>query len=104
MQHNEKLANAIEVLWGNNPGVEHIIIDIEMPLNSGLQLVATGVFGATARGIRVRNARAFYVALKDYAPNGPWNRMHIEVSSASIFDMRAEFDKDLRDETIEQVK
>lgn len=104
MQRNEKLAKAIEVLWGNCPGVERMEIEIEMPLNSGLQLIATGFFGAEKRGVRVRNAGAFYSALKDDTSEGVWNRMHIDVSSPAVFEVKREFDEVLRDETTEQVR
>ena len=104
MQRNEKLAKAIEVLWGNCPGVERMEIEIEMPLNSGLQLIATGFFGAEKRGVRVRNAGAFYSALKDDTSEGVWNRMHIDVSSPAQFEVKRAFDAALRDETAEQVK
>lgn len=104
MQHNEKLVKAIEVLWGNCPGVERMEIDIEMPLNSGLQLIATGFFGTEKRCIRVRNAGAFYTALKDDTSEGDWNRMHIDVSSPAQFEVKRAFDAALRDETAEQVK
>lgn len=46
MQHNDKLGDAILELWRNCPGVVRMEIEIEMPLNSGVQLIATGVFGA----------------------------------------------------------
>lgn len=104
MQRNENLAKAIEVLWSNCPGVEHMEIEIEMPLNSGIQLIAMGFFGAEKRGVRVRNAGAFYSALKDDTSEGTWNRMHIDVSSPSKFKVRREFDTTLRDETAEQIK
>ena len=104
MQRNEKLAKAIEVLWGSCPGVERIEIDIEMPLNSGLQLVVTGFFGAEKRGVRVRNAGAFYSALKDDTSEGVWNRMHIDVSSSTEFNVKKQFDDTLRNETQEQIR
>lgn len=104
MQRNEKLAKAIEVLWGNCPGVERMEIDIEMPLNSGLQLVATGFFGAEKRGVRVRNAGAFYSALKDDTFEAPWNRLHIDVSSPTEFNVKRQFDDTLRSETMEQIR
>ena len=104
MQRNEKLAKAIEVLWGNCPGVESMEIEIEMPLTSGLQLIATGFFGAEKRGVRVRNAGSFFSALKDDISEGVWNRMHIDVSSPAVFEVKREFDEALRDETAEQVK
>lgn len=104
MQRNEKLAQAIEVLWGSCLGVERMEIDVEMPLNSGLQLVATGSFGAEKRGVRVRNARAFYSALKNDASEGAWNRLHIDVYSPTEFKVKRQFDEMLRNETEEQVK
>lgn len=104
MQRNEKLAKAIEVLWGNCPGVERMEIEIEMPLNSGMQLIVTGYFGTEKRGIRVRNAGAFYSALKDDTSEGVWNRMHIDVFNPEQFEVKREFDAGLRDETAEQVK
>lgn len=104
MRRNEKLAQAIEVLWGNCPDVERMEIDIEMPLNSGLQLIVTGFFGAEKRGVRVRNAGAFYAALKDDTSEGAWNRMHIDVSSPAEFKVKRHFDEMLRNETEEQVK
>ena len=104
MQRNEKLAKAIEVLWGSCPGVERMEIEIEMPLNSGVQLIATGVFGVERRGVRVRNAGAFYSALTGDTSGDAWNRMHIDVFSPAQFDAKQWFDKALRDETLEQVK
>ena len=104
MQHNEKLAKAIEELWDNCPGVEYMEIEIEMPLNSGLQLIATGFFGTEKRGVRVRNAGAFYSALKDDTSEGVWNRMHIDVSSPAKFNVKRQFDEMLYNETAEQVK
>ena len=104
MQRNEKLAKAIEVLWGSCPGVERMEIDVEMPLNSGLQLIAMGFFGTEKRGVRVKNAGAFYSALKDDSMEGVWNRMHIDVASPSEFKVRREFDEALHNETIDQVK
>ncbi len=104
MRRNEKLAQAIEVLWGSCPGAERMEIDIEMPLNSGLQLIATGFFGAEKRGVRVRNAGAFYSALKDDTSDGAWNRMHIDVSSPAEFKVKRHFDEMLRNETEELVK
>lgn len=103
MQHNDKLAKAIEVLWGSCPGVERIEVDVEMPLNSGLQLIATGYFGAEKRGIRVRNAGAFYSALKDDTSECAWNRMHIDVSSSAEFNVKRWFDEALLKETMEQI-
>lgn len=104
MQHNDKLGEAISELWRNCPGVVRIEIEIEMPLNSGVQLIATGLFGAEKKGLRVRNARSFYAALKDDVSDGAWNRMHIEVLSPNEFNAKKWFDVALRDETIEQVR
>lgn len=104
MQRNKDLAIAIDTLWNSNPGMDKIEIEIEMPLNSGLQIVATGVIKQKRIGVRVRNARMFYAALKNSTGGEAWNRMRIVVEGPQDYTVSQEFDENLKMETLEQVK